>query len=123
MEIIYRSISKNNLRAAGSPMVWFKTQQAPYFFEAGIPVDKKGSKSVSGVEIRELRAGNVLVAHFHGPVELLPQGYNAIKEFMKDNNKKAAGAPYERYVTDPIDKDGKPKDPYKIRTDIVFPVK
>ncbi len=121
--VLQEYIKKNNLKATGSPMAWYKKQQVPFFFEAGIPVNKKGSKPVPGVEIRALGAGNVVVAHFYGPFELLPQGYDAIKEFMKDNNKKSAGAPYEMYVSDPVEKDGKPKDPYKIQTDIVFPVK
>ena len=62
-------------------------------------------------------------AHFFGPFQLLPQGYDAIKEWMKDNKKTAAGAAYEIYITDPIDKNGKPVDPYKIQTDIIFPIK
>lgn len=116
-------LKKNKLKSTGAPMAWYKKQKAPYFFEAGIPVNKRGSKAVSGVHIREMPAGKVLIAHFFGPFELLPQGYDAIKEWMKDNKKIAAGMPYEIYITDPVDKNGKPVDPYKIQTDIVFPVK
>jgi effector-binding domain-containing protein len=116
-------IKKNNLKTEGAPMAWYKQQKAPFFFEAGIPVNKKGTKSVQGVEIREMSAGNAIVAHFYGPYELLPQGYDAIKEYIKDNKKKATGTPYEMYVADPFDKNGKPKDPYKVQTDIVFPIK
>lgn len=116
-------IKKNNLKITGKPMAWYKKLKAPYFFEAAMPVNKKGAKAVSGVQVRELAAGKVVVAHFYGPYELLPVGYDAVKEYMKDNKKIAAGSPYEIYVTDPIDKDGKPVDPYKIQTDIVFPIK
>jgi effector-binding domain-containing protein len=116
-------IKRNNLKPAGQPMAWYKKQKAPYFFEAGIPVNKKGTKPVHGVQTRELNAGKVVVAHFYGPFDLLPQGYDAVKERMKDTKKIPAGAPYEIYVTDPVDKNGKPVDPYKIRTDIIFPVK
>jgi effector-binding domain-containing protein len=115
-------IKKNNLRTTGAPMAWYKKEKAPYFFEAGIPINKKGAKPLTGVEVRELGAGNIVMAHFYGPFELLPQGYDAIKEWMKDNHKIAAGPPYEVYVTDPVDKKGKPVDPYKVQTDIVFPV-
>ncbi|MBS1753045.1 MAG: hypothetical protein KF741_05385 [Ferruginibacter sp.] len=114
---------KNNVKIIGKPMAWFKKQKAPYFFEAALPVNKKGAKAVAGVQVRELAAGKVVVAHFYGPYELLPVGYDAIKEYIKDNKKITAGSPYEIYVTDPIDKDGKPVDPYKIQTDIVFPIK
>ncbi|MEO6541722.1 MAG: GyrI-like domain-containing protein [Ferruginibacter sp.] len=122
-------IKKNNLKTGGAPMAWYKKQpagsygKAPYFFEAGVPVNKKGSKAVAGVLVREMAAGKAVIAHFFGPFELLPQGYDAVKEWMKDNKKTAAGAPYEIYITDPMDKNGKPVDAYKIQTDIVFPIK
>lgn len=116
-------IKKNNLKMAGAPMAWYKKQKAPYFFEAGVPVNKKGTKPVAGIQVREITAGKAVIAHFYGPFELLPVGYDAVKEWMKDNKKKAAGAPYEIYLTDPIDKNGNPVDPYKIQTDIIFPIK
>lgn len=116
-------IKKNGLKQSGAPMAWYKTQKAPYFFEAGVPVNKAGKKSVAGVQVREVGPSKVIVAHFYGPYELLSQGYDAVKEFMKDNKKIAAGPPFEMYVTDPIDKNGKPVDPYKVQTDIIFPIK
>ncbi|MBL0183116.1 MAG: GyrI-like domain-containing protein [Chitinophagaceae bacterium] len=100
-----------------------KVTKAPFFFEAGIQVNKRPGKLSKGVQVRELEAGTVVVAHFYGPYNMMPQGYDAIKEWMKFNKKSAAGAPYEIYVSDPIDKNGKPLDPYKVQTDIVFPVK
>lgn len=116
-------LKKNNLKMTGAPLAWYKTTKAPYFFEAGAQVNKRPTKLSPGVQVRELSAGKVVVAHFYGPYELLPQGYDAVKEWMKDNKKVSAGAPYEIYVTDPVDKNGKPLDPYKVQTDIVFPVK
>jgi effector-binding domain-containing protein len=116
-------IKKNNLKPAGAPMAWYTKQKAPYFFEAGLPVNKSGAKAVAGVQIREMAAGKAVVAHFFGPFDLLHQGYDAIKEFIKDNKKITAGPAYEIYLTDPFDKNGKPVDPYKVQTDIVFPIK
>jgi effector-binding domain-containing protein len=116
-------IKKNNLKTAGAPMAWYKKQKAPFFFEAGIPVNKAGSKPVKGVQIRQMNGGKALIVHFFGPFELLPQGYDAMKEWMKENKKILAGPSYEIYITDPIDKNGKQVDPYKIQTDIVFPIK
>ena len=116
-------IKKNNLKPAGAPMAWYTKFKAPYFFEAGIPVNKKGTKAIPGVLLRELNAGKAVIAHFYGPYNLIPQGYDAIREWMKDNKKRQAGIPYEIYVTDPVDKNGKPADPYKVQTDIIFPIK
>lgn len=116
-------IKKNNLKATGFNMAWYRKQNAPFFFDAGIPVSKAGSKPVKGVQIRQVNAGKALIVHFFGPFEMLPQGYDAMKEWMKENKKSPAGPSYEIYITEPVDKNGKPVDPYKIQTDIVFPIK
>lgn len=117
------TIKKNNLKMTGAPLAWYKTTKAPFFFEAGLQVNKRPAKLPGTVQVRELPAGNVVVAHFYGPYNLMHQGYEAIREWIKVNKKIPAGAPYEIYVTDPVDKNGKPLDPYKVQTDIVFPVK
>ena len=114
---------KNGLKATGPPMAWYTTQKPPFFFEAGIPVNKKPGKPTPGVNVKELGADSVAVAHFYGPYDLLHVGYDALREWMKDHQRRATDAPYEIYITDPLDKKGKPVDPYKIQTDIVFPKK
>ena len=114
-------LKKNNIKMNGAPMAWYKSSKAPYFFEAGIPVSKKPAKFPKNVFVREMNTDSVVMAHFYGPYTLLQQGYDAIKERMKDEKRTANGMPYEIYVGDPIDASGKPIDPYKVRTDIVFP--
>ncbi|GAB2810927.1 hypothetical protein [Ferruginibacter profundus] len=114
-------LKKNGLKMAGAPMAWYKTQKAPYFFEAGVAITKRPAKLPAGVFVREMGADSVVMAHFYGPYSLLSQGYDAIKEKMKDEKKAIGGTPYEIYVGDPVDAKGKPIDPYKVRTDIVFP--
>lgn len=114
-------LKKNGIKMAGQPMAWYKTQKPPFFFEAGVPVNKRPAKLPNNVFIREMNTDSVLVAHFYGPYNHLNQGYDAVKERMKDEKKTAKGVPYEIYIDDPIDKNGKPVDPYKIRTDIIFP--
>ena len=116
-------IKKNNIKTSGQPMAWYHSNKAPYFFEAGVPVDKKPSKLPSNIYVREMGVDSVVVAHFYGGYELLPQAYDALKDWIKDHKKTMKGKPYEIYVDDPIDKDGKMKDPYKVQTDIVFPWK
>lgn len=112
---------KEKLNVTGAPMAWFRNKKAPYFFEAGLPVNKKPAKMPKGVFIRETYADSVVVAHFFGPYELIPQGYAAVKEWMKETKRNMKGIPFEIYITDPFDKKGKPLDPYKVQTDIVFP--
>lgn len=114
---------KEKLKITGSPMAWFRNKKAPYFFEAGIPVNKKPAKLPKGAFVKEIYADSIVLAHFYGPYDLIPQGYAALKDWMKETKRSMKGIPYEIYVTDPIDKKGKPVDPYKVQTDIVFPKK
>ena len=116
-------LKKNGIKMTGAPMAWYKGPKAPYFFEAGIPVNKKPAKLPKGVFVKEMNSDSAVVAHFYGPYSILSQGYDALNEWLKDAKKSGNGAPYEIYVDDPVDKDGKPIDPYKVRTDIVFPHK
>lgn len=117
-------IKKNNLTITGAPMAWYKSQKAPFFFEAGIPVNKRPSKLSSGIQVKEVTGNDsVIVAHFYGPYDLTSQGYDAVEDMLKDRKKKLKSAPYEIYVDDPVDSTGRPKDPYRVQTDIVFPWK
>lgn len=113
-------IRKNNLKITGAPIAWYRGQKAPYFFEAGLPVDRKPARLPAGVHVRQIGADSIVVAHFYGPYELLPQAYDALNDWMKDHKKKSSAPPYEVYVGVPVDSTGKPKDPYKVQTDVVF---
>lgn len=115
------AIKKSGLKSMSAPMAWYKNQKEPLFFEAGIPVNKRPAKLPKGVFIKETGGDSVIVAHFYGPYNLTPQCYESVKDILKDRKKKASAPPYEIYVDDPLDQKGKPKDPYKVQTDIVFP--
>lgn len=121
-EQMVKVIKKNKLKTAGVPMAWYKSLKAPYFFEAGIPVNKRPAKLSKGVYVREMKAGNAVIAHYYGPFDQLSMAYDAVKVWLKENKKKTNGSPYEMYVSDPVDEKGKPLDPYKVKTDIVFPI-
>ncbi len=116
-------LMKNKVKMAGAPVAWYKSTKPPYFFEVGVPVDKKPAKLPSNVFVREMGVDSVTVAHFYGAYDMLPQAYEALSDWMKGHKKKLDGKPYEVYVDDPMDKDGKMKDPYKVRTDVIFPWK
>ncbi|MDO9374192.1 MAG: hypothetical protein Q7T76_07230 [Ferruginibacter sp.] len=116
-------ISKNNLKVTGKPIAWYKSKTAPFFFEAGLPVDKRPSKAAPGVQVKEIGTDSVVIAHFYGPYDLTFQGYDVLKDLLKERKKKIKGAAYEIYVDDPFDSTGRPKDPYKVQTDIVIPYK
>ena len=112
---------RNTLKSTGQPMAWFLTYKAPYFFEAGIPVNMKPVKLPAGAKLKILGADSAVIAHFYGPYDLVPMGYNTLDEWLTDHHKKRSGVPFEIYITDPVDKKGKLLDPYKVQTDIVMP--
>ena len=115
-------IKQNKLKLTGQPMAWYRTQKAPFFFEAGLPVDKKPAKLPKNVLFKTTSGGDsVLIAHFYGPYDQTSLAYEALNDWLKDRKKKLRAPSYEVYVTDPVDKAGKPVDPYRVQTDIVFP--
>jgi effector-binding domain-containing protein len=116
-------LKKTGVKMTGQPMAWYTTNKAPYFFEAGVPIDKRPAKLPAKFFIKEIGIDSVVVAHFYGPYDLLPEAYEAVKEYLKDKKRKPKGIPYEIYIGDPFDKEGKPVDPYKVQTDVVFPWK
>ncbi len=114
-------ITKNKLTRTGSRIAWFKNSSAPFYFEAGIPINKKPAKLPKNVYVKTIGGDSAVVAHFYGPYELSYEGYGALREWLKDYKKKASGSPYEVYIGEPIDSTGKRRDPYRVQTDIVFP--
>ncbi len=120
-ERITEQLKKSKVNAFGPPMAWYTTQKAPFFFEAGIPVDKKPGKLSKGMYLKKVSTSKIIVAHFFGPYDESTQAYQVLKDWIKDSGKHPSGAPYEIYVGDPYDKNGKPIDPYKVQTDIIYP--
>lgn len=118
-EKLGKCLADNKMTMAGPPMAWYKTQKPPFFFEAGVPVSKKPSKLPAGVFVKEIPAGSVVIARFFGPYDKLGMAYETVAERLKANKTATTAPPYEIYVGDP----GIQKDPYKVQTDVVFPVK
>jgi effector-binding domain-containing protein len=112
-------LKKNDLKMASPPLAWYYRWTPPFIFDIGVSVNKAPASTEGRVKLREIAAGKVVVAHFYGPYNLTGKAYDAVAAWMKQHNKTADGAPYEIYTGDP----GIEKDPYKVLTDIVFPVK
>ncbi len=117
-------IKSNKLKVTGAPVAWYKTQKAPYFFEAGLPVDKAPVKQVKGIFVKRTGGDSAIIAHFFGPYDLTNAAYEALADFIKSNKKIRTALPYEMYINNPFDSTlTKKTDPYKMQTDIVFPYK
>jgi effector-binding domain-containing protein len=111
-------LKKNSLKMASPPMAWYNGNKAPFIFDIGVAVNA-GAATEGRIKIREIAAGNSVVAHFYGPYDQTAKAYPAVETYIKEHKKIANGAPYEIYKGDP----GTETDPYKVLTDIVFPVK
>lgn len=117
-------LKTSKLRIIGPPVAWYKTQKAPFFFEAGLPVDKAPAKLSKGIYIKRTGRDSAFVAHFFGPNQLSNSAYEALNEYTKDRKKKRSAPAYEIYVNNPFDSTTrKNRDPYKQLTDIVYPYK
>lgn len=117
-------ITEKKLNITGPRYAWYTSSSAPFFFEAGFPIDKKPTgKLPPKMKVREIKRDSAVVAHYFGPYESTYQAYGALKEWMKDYKKKSSGQPYEIYVGSMYDAKGNPVDPYRVQTDIIFPHK
>lgn len=116
--MIGETIGKQGLKMAGAPFaIYYTDSQTNWDMEAALPVDKT-DKADGKVKPGELKAGNAVVAHFFGSYELTGDAHTAAHEFIKANNKKIIGAPWEVYITDPMTE----KDTAKWQTDVYYPV-
>jgi effector-binding domain-containing protein/uncharacterized protein YndB with AHSA1/START domain len=111
-------LKKKDLQMMGAPLAWYNGNKAPFVFDIAVPVNKIPAEAEGRIKTKEIPAGKAVVVHFYGPYELTWKAYPLAEAWIKEHNKKASGAPYEVYLGDP----GIEKDPYKILTDIVFPV-
>ncbi|MDB5200891.1 MAG: transcription activator effector binding protein [Ferruginibacter sp.] len=114
-------IATNKLKVTGAPIAWYKTQGSPFFFEAGLPIDKKPAKLPKNFFVRSIGGDSAVVAHFFGPYDITIMGYEALNDWLTSHKKKRTAPPYEQYVGDPKDEKGKLRDPYRVQTDIIFP--
>jgi len=114
-------ILKNKLKITGRPIAWYKAQQSPFFFEAGLPIDKKPAKLPKGFFVKTIGGDSAVIAHFFGPYDLTTMAYEALNDYFKSHKRKRSSPPYEIYVGELFDKNGKKIDPYKVQTDIIFP--
>jgi effector-binding domain-containing protein len=109
---------KHGAKTTGHPFAIYHSAKGGHFvFEAGIPVDKKIASS-KDIKFKEMKAGKAIKADYYGDYMGMGRGHRAIKEWMKTNDKKLHGAPWEVYVTDPMAE----KDSTKWLSEIYYPI-
>lgn len=115
---ISEAIKAQKLEMSGAPFAIYLTEStSEWDLEAAIPTNKPG-KPAGSVKPGVRQAGNAVIAHYFGDYSKMAGAYEALKEYMNSNSKKAVGPPWEEYITDPMME----KDTAKWATDIYFPV-
>ncbi len=119
--ILANALLKYKLKSIGSPLAFYKKKVAPYFFEAGIPVNNKIKISSKTFYYKTLPQGKAIVAHFFGPKDLLNIAYGSLDTYITDQKLVRSGNSFEIYFPPAASKEK--NNPYKQQTDIVIPVK
>lgn len=111
-------LQKNKIEMVGPPfLITHKYKPEALDIEAGLPVASIGKSNgeINAMEIKACKAATII--HF-GSYETTPVTYEAIENWIKQNNKQIIGSPWEVYITDP----GIEKDTAKWQTQIYFPI-
>ena len=112
-------MKKNNLEMTGAPAATYKSEKAPFDFEAWATVNAAPKKGEGRIKFKKIEGGKAVVAHFFGPYEINYKGYEKLMSYIKEKGLTPLGNSYEVYVNDPTTV----KDPYEIQTDIYQLVK
>jgi effector-binding domain-containing protein len=118
---IMQFVNSNKLQCTGAPFaIYLKFDTITMFsiMDLGIPV-QKATKGKGRIRVENIPAEKAVVAYYFGPYDKTRATYLALHQYCKESGKVINGWPWEIYVTDPM----KEKDPMKVETDIVFPVK
>jgi len=109
---------QNGLAIAGRPFVRYSDVGPGLMtMETGTPLAAP-APGVGEIEAITLPGGPAAVAVHMGPYDTLQDTYAAIERWMQQQGVRAAGAPWESYITDPAEH----PDPANWRTDVYWPI-
>nr|WP_221381891.1 helix-turn-helix domain-containing protein [Actinoplanes polyasparticus] len=117
---VFDYAQRQGLAIAGPPFARYpEVGMGSLVMESGITVAEPPSAVLAdGIEAIVIPAGRAVVTIHRGPYDGLPESYQQIEKWMRDQGLSAAGAPRETYLTDP----GDHPDPATWETEIVQPV-
>lgn len=120
---IMQEIQAQKLEQAGAPYavnMRFDKENKFYVFGAGIPVSAEVKKTKNPkVLYNNCPAQKSLVYDYYGSYKKMDPVYEAMKQYIADNNMEYLGYSWEEYITDPMVE----KDTAKWLTRIYFPIK
>lgn len=109
---------KVGVHPAGMPFArYHQFHERTVDLEAGIPV----AEPVSGegqIVAGELPGCRVAATWHVGPYERLPEAYQALEAWLRENKRKLAGVPWEVYWAGPVEV----QDPSQWETEVLWPI-
>ncbi len=109
---------QNGLAIAGRPFVRYSDVGPGLMtMETGTPLASP-APGAGEIEAITLPGGPAAVAVHMGPYDKLQDTYAAMERWMQQHGVRAAGAPWESYITDPAEH----PDPANWRTDVFWPI-
>ncbi len=118
LEEVWNYLSRQEHATVGPGIARFHRFDAePIELEAGFPVAEAfgGNGQVCSVELPGGKAATTL---HQGPYDGLPLAYQALERFMREQELRPAGSPYEIYWID----GSQAREPEELRTEVVWPV-
>ncbi|GIJ47998.1 hypothetical protein Val02_48840 [Virgisporangium aliadipatigenens] len=118
---VFGYAQRHGLAIAGPPFARYpEVGMGSLVIEGGVTIAGPAPTVLDdGIEALHIEAGRAAVAVHRGPYDGLPESYQQIEKWMRDQGLTAAGAPWETYLTDP----GERPDPATWETEIVQPVR
>jgi effector-binding domain-containing protein len=114
---LFKFIFSNGL-TPGNPMATHLTYEYPMQLEVAVPVNKVPTQLTGRIKSRNIDGGNAVVLHYTGNYEAMPQAYDSLRQWIKDNHIQPGGLSYEVYLNDP----GSVKSKDDLKTDIYQPI-
>ena len=109
---------QNGLAIAGRPFARYSDVGPGLMtIEVGTPLAAPAA-GVGEIDAITLPGGPAAVVVHMGPYDTLQQTYAAIERWMEQQGVRPAGAPWESYITDPVEH----PDPANWRTDVFWPI-
>jgi len=118
---VFAYAERHGLAMTGPPFARYpEISMVSLVLQGGVPIAAPPLvEPGDGIEAITIPAGVAAVVVHHGPYERLPETYQALEAWMRDEGLAIAGPPWETYLTDP----GERPDPETWETEIVQPVK